>query len=158
MVQNLFLQFASTAPMVDLSPEAKKKTCLGSSSLPEPSPNSKSKRHGALEDPSKKGLTAYDKVMQSHEAAVKRGITELDKATQDFREAAEKNNEFHKHAKERLDRKKKRADEAAADGRRTGLSTINVPASVQGCIMETVANLMQFVSMLSNYPFVFKCQ
>lgn len=119
MVKNLFLQLASTAPYVALSPEAKTRTCLGSSTLPEPSPNSKSKRHGALDEPSKKGLTAYDKVMQSHEAAVKKGIIELDKATQDFREAQEKKSEYQKQSKERMDRKKKQADEAAADCRRT---------------------------------------
>ena len=90
--------------------------------LPEPSPNSKAKRAGALDEPSKKGLKDYDKVMQSHEAAVRKGIQELDKATQDFREASEKNDEVHKKTQERLERKKRIAEEKAAECRRTVLA------------------------------------
>jgi len=106
MVSPLFLSLAATAPKLDLGTEARKNTCLGTAErLPEPSPNSKAKRAGALDEPSKKGLKDYDKVMQSHEAAVRKGIQELDKATQDFREASEKNDEVHKKTQDWRERR-----------------------------------------------------
>ena len=120
MVKSLFLAFAATAPNLELPTEAKKNTCLGTADgLPDPSPNSKAKRAAALDEPSKKGLKDYEKVMQSHEAAVKKGIQELDKATQDFRDASEKNDEVRKKTQERLERKRRMAEEKSAECRRT---------------------------------------
>eukprot|EP00435_Cladocopium_sp_Y103_P037798 s1271_g10.t1 len=154
MVKGLFLAFASTAPEVELSPEARKNTCLGTAEkLPEPSPNSKAKRSAALDDPSKKGLKDYDKVMQSHEAAVRKGIQELDKAIQDFREASEKNSEVLKKTKERLERKKKLAEEKAAECRRTvsvyklhmsyvTLNPLSIPSGLHsGCSALSLSDL-----------------
>ena len=87
--------------------------------LPEPSPNSKSKRAEALDEPTKKGLKAYDRLMTSHEGAVKKAISELDKATQQFMENDEKKTEQRRKNEERLKRKKEHNEEVAAECRRT---------------------------------------
>ena len=119
MVVSLLQSFAATGPQMDLSPDSRKKTCLGAEELPEPSPNSKSKRKEALDEPSKKGLKAYDRLMVSHEGAVKKAIAELDKATQQFMENDEMKAELKKKNDARLQRKKERSEEVAAESRRT---------------------------------------
>ena len=106
MVTSLLQSFAATGPDMELSPDTRRKTCLGGD-LPEPSPNSKSKRAGAFDEPSKKGLKAYDRVMSSHEAAVKKAISELDKATQQFMENDERKAEQRKKTNARLERRSK---------------------------------------------------
>jgi len=120
MVSSLLQNFAATGPKMDLSPESRKKTCLGGvGELPEPSPNSKSKRKEALDEPTKKGLKAYERLMVSHEGAVKKAIAELDKATEQFMQNHEMKAEQKKRNDARLQRKKERNEEVAAESRRT---------------------------------------
>lgn len=126
MVLALLQTLAASGPKFELSPETSRKTCLGDPSWQELSPNSREKRKNALDEPSKKGLKAYEKLMQSHEAAVKKGVQELDKATQEFMTMTEKKAEMNKKAAARLERKRKDIDEMAAESRRTACTGVGV--------------------------------
>ena len=112
----MFLKFAAAAPHVELSPQHRR-TILATSTLPEASPDSKAKKN-ALNEPSKKGLKALDKNLQSHEAAVRKGLQDLDKATNEFRESKEAQKEMQKRLAEKLHTKRRKADEATEKGRR----------------------------------------
>ncbi len=119
-LSDMFLKFASVAPEIELSPDSRAKTYLGrqDKALPSPSPTSKMKRM-VLKDPTKKGLVDYDRHMASHEAAIKKGLGELDKATSDFRESFEMREAMKQKLAEKLDQKRKKAEQVVSNARRT---------------------------------------
>ena len=129
VVGDMFLKFASTAPPVALSPQSKSASYLGKvSALPSPSPTSKMRRM-VLKDPTKKGLSDYEKTLISHEQALKKGLHDLDKATNDFRESEEMKAAERKKMAEKLAQKKKRSEDMVANARRTGSMVLKTDLS-----------------------------
>lgn len=120
MVSELFLQFASAAPGVALSPASVKTTHLGKQeALPSPSPDSKTKRV-ALSEPTKRSLQDYEKHLAGHEATLRKGLQELDKATSEFQEAIAVKEAMRERTKQRQEQKRKREQELLAAARRSG--------------------------------------
>ena len=86
----------------------------------EPTPTVRMSRQAALVDPTKQGLTSYDKMMLDLEGTVNKCIKQLDKQTQDAQEAKEKNRIMQEQLKKRLDKKKESMAQAVAKGRKAG--------------------------------------
>lgn len=88
----------------------------------EPSVEVRVSRAAALVEPTKPGLTAYDKMMLDLEGTVNKCIKQLDKQTHDAQEAKEKNRIMQEQLAKRLAKKKANMDQAIAKGRKAGMS------------------------------------
>ncbi len=88
----------------------------------EPTPHVRMSRAAALVEPTKPGLSAYDKMMLDLEGTVNKCIKQLDKQTHDAQEAKEKNRITQEQLKKRLAKKKADMDQAIAKGRKAGVS------------------------------------
>lgn len=117
-MNDAFKKYALAGPEVMKSP-SHDKTCLAlvDRRSDQPSPTTAGTRASALEEPSKKGLSSYDKMMGELEATLKKFLSHLDKSAQAAVEASEKEQTMKEQLERRLQKKRAATESAAEKGR-----------------------------------------
>lgn len=116
-----FEKYAIAGPKVVHSPSMNDTELaeITSSEL-QPSPEVLVSRSAALVEPSKQGLSQYDRMMLDLESTLNRTIKQLDKETQDAQESKEKERILKEQLQKRLAKKQAGLDAAIAKGKQVG--------------------------------------
>lgn len=86
----------------------------------EPSPEVISSKSAALVEPSKTGLTAYDRMMLDLESTLNKFIKQLDKDIREAEEKKEKERIMKEQLEKRMQKKREALEEATKKGRQVG--------------------------------------
>ena len=77
-------------------------------------------RSAALVDPTKTGLTAYDRMMNDLESTCNKFVKQLDKALQEAQEARERERVMNERLAQRMEKKRAAQEAAVARGKKVG--------------------------------------
>ena len=119
-LRSLFKKFALAGPEVISPSIAETRLALVDRAIDTPSPTSKEYMNGALVEPSKKGLHAYDRMMGELESATIKFMKVLDGQVTDAQEAREKDRVLQERTQKRLQKKVDDAAKAISSGRQAG--------------------------------------
>ena len=121
------VRFASAGPQLEVSPSMQQ-TRLANKDLQELSPLTASLKEG-LTDPTKQGVTAYEKMMSANESTLKKSLAMLDNQVLQCQEAREKARVMKEELEKRMAKKRKAMATATDKGRKAATSQLNKKGS-----------------------------